>query len=376
MRQLGWKGVWMTSKIGVDVRMWDHPGIGRYLRELVTALSASGARQAFCFLGFGRTREALARVFPNAKFEESSSRIYGLHEQEELWRFSRKVDLLHVPHFNAPLFLSSKLIVTVHDLIYLKDTRYSGSFLGKLYARVLFQGLARNADAVIAVSRFTMNDLIQAFPKLEGRVEVIHEAASAHFRQSPDPKALRAVRDRLGLSSPFILFVGSFKAHKNLPVLLDAFQGIKKKNGLAHELVLVGKKDPKEKELLRRLANLPHVTCLENLEDESLFALYHLAEVLVAPSLWEGFGLPVLEAMACGTPVICSDRSSLPEVAGDAALTFDPERADCLEELLVRILQDNDLRQKLSAKGLERSSRFSWENAAQETVKLYEKVLG
>lgn len=367
----------MSAKalIGIDVRMWEHPGIGRYLRELVAALSASGARQSFCFLGFPRTAAILAQHFPSAKFEKASSRIYGLREQEELWRFSRKVDLLHVPHFNAPLFSSSKLIVTVHDLIYLKSARYSGSYLGKLYARTLFQGLARNAAAVIAVSRFTMNDLIRAFPKLAGRVEVIHEAASAHFRQSPDPKALRAVRDRFALSSSFILFVGSFKSHKNLPVLLDAFQGIRKKSGMAHELVLVGKKDPKEKALLRRLEGLPHVRCLGSMPDESLFALYHLAEVLVVPSLWEGFGLPVLEAMACGTPVICSDRSSLPEVAGDAALTFDPERVDQLEELLVRVLQDGDLRQKLSAKGLERSSRFSWESAAQETLKLYERVL-
>jgi glycosyltransferase involved in cell wall biosynthesis len=363
-------------KIGLDLRVWSHPGIGRYLRELVKALSETGTPQKFSFLVYPGDRAAVRNFFPNADFVEASSRIYSLREQAELWGFSRQVDLLHVPHFNAPLVCSSKLVVTVHDLIYLKDARFSGSFLGKLYARSLFQGIVRNAKAVIAVSQFTKKDLVETFPKLDGRVEVIYEAASARFRQSPDPKALRAVKERLGLMSPFILFVGSFKAHKNLPVLLDAFQNLKKNNSLTHELVLVGKKDPKESQLFRRIEGMPHARCLESVGDDDLFALYHLAKVLVVPSLWEGFGLPMLEAMACGTPVLCSDRSSLPEIAGDAALTFDPERADRLEELLIRVLQDDSLRQTLSAKGFVRANRFSWEKAARETLKLYEKVVG
>ena len=363
------------SLIGIDVRMWNHSGIGRYLRELIGALSALGDDHRYSFLGAGRDRAQIRHFFPNAGFKESSASIYSPREQKELFDFSKTVNLLHVPHFNAPLFCSSKLIVTVHDLIYLKEARFSGFFAGKLYAQALFRGIQANADAVIAVSDFTRKDLLKSFPKLEGKVTVIHESASANFRQHANPLVLRAARERFGLFSPFVLFVGSFKAHKNLPVLLDAFEGIQKKSGAKYELVLAGKKDPKEKKLLRRLQSMPRVRCLENLGDTSLFELYHLAEALVLPSLWEGFGLPVLEAMSCGTPVLCSDRSSLPEVAGDAALLFDPERADHLEELLTLTLQDSRLRQKLSSKGLERASHFSWEKAAQETLNLYEKVL-
>jgi len=359
--------------VGIDLRMWGHPGIGRYIRELTAALFKLEDPARFVLLTYQADEADVHARLPGAVLERGRSRIYSVSEQAELSAFSGRVGLLHVPHFNAPFLCKAKLVATVHDLIYLKESRFSGSFLGKAYVRALLTGVERNASAVIAVSDFTRRDLETAFPKTAGKVQVIHEAASEIFCRAAhaQPEHLR-----FGISEEYVLFVGSLKAHKNLPVLLDAFETLVRDKKTGAQLVIVGKKDPKEEALFRRAAGSEFVRYLGPRSDEELAHLYRGARALVIPSLWEGFGLPAVEAMACGTPVLCSDRASLPEVVGDAGLLFDPERVDRLAELLYNVLIDRDLRNTLSQKGLQRAKCFSWENAASQTLKLYEKVSG
>ena len=269
-----------------------------------------------------------------------------------------------------------KLVVTIHDLIYLKGNQYTGSALGRAYVKVLFDRIEKNADAVITVSEYTKNDLLQSFPGLKGRVFVTYEAASPVFKPVNDVAGSAALKKKHALARPFVLFVGSLKRHKNVPVLIDAMRVLRER-GLPHELVLVGRKDLKERALLKKIEEGgSFVRWLSEVSDEDLAHLYPMAEAFVLPSLWEGFGLPVLEAMACGAPVLSSDRASLPEVVGTAGRLFDPERVDALVELLYNVLNDSDLRQKMRADGFTQAKKFSWDKTAESTLKVYGQVLG
>jgi glycosyltransferase involved in cell wall biosynthesis len=277
-----------------------------------------------------------------------------------------------VPHFNAPIFCCSKLIVTIHDLIYLKEKRFSGSVFAGLYVRALIAGIQRHARAVIAVSDFTRRDLEETFPALEGMVTVIYEAASRIFA----PNTAQVNIKKFGLGGDYVLFVGSLKAHKNLPVLLDAFESLRAEGNTSVKLAIVGRKDVKETALLERLERSTAYVCyLGEQADEDLAAIYRGAHALVIPSLWEGFGLTALEAMACGTPVISSNRASLPEVVGDAGLLFDPSQTEALKEHLGNVLKSAELRTTLSRKGLERAKQFSWDIAARETLDAYKEAM-
>ena len=363
-------------RVGMDLRMWGHAGIGRYMRELYFAMLRKKPVFDLRLLLPAGVRESLRYRQDDVEFQDSHTSIYSLAEQWELASFSKRSDLLHVPHFNVPVLGAKKLVVTVHDIIYLKDTAYSGSFFGRAYVEFMFKVIERKADAVLAVSEYTKNDLLEHFPGLKGRVFVTHEAASFLF-QPVAAHDLEATKKKRSLTKPFVLFVGSLKAHKNVSVLIEAMRALKEEKGLPHELILVGGKDEKEKELLALIEkNASFVRSLGHTGDEELVHFYNLAEAFVLPSLWEGFGLPVLEAMACGAPVLASDRASLPEVVGEAGRLFDPTRVDELKDLLYNVLQSRDLRQKMRADGFIQAKKFSWDKTAAETLNVYERVLG
>ncbi len=315
------------KKIGLDARMWDHPGIGRYIRELSRELVNRSTNINISFIGnsrliqdfFGSDKHSIIK--PSCV--EAHSKIYSLAEQWEIPQKSSRCDLLHVPHFNIPIFLKKKLVVTIHDLIYLHEPKASRSKFGKVYTTWLLKVIEKKAAAVITVSEYTKNDLLNYFPGLRAeRVFVTHEAPSALFKKIEDKSALQRIKQQLGLSRPFVLFVGTLKPHKNLSTLIKAVKILRDKKAIDHELVVVGRKDERQKELLKLIYQNSFVRYLGELPDAELVALYNLADVFVLPSTYEGFGLPAVEAMACGTPVITSNRSSLPEVIGSAGLSF------------------------------------------------------
>ncbi|MBI3252158.1 MAG: glycosyltransferase family 4 protein [Candidatus Omnitrophica bacterium] len=364
--------------VAVDARMWRHPGIGRYLRELSTRLVSQKARYFFHFLGDEALTAELPRV-PGAPWGFTAARapIYGAAEQFEIPAKSAGFDLLHVPHFNAPLFFPKKLAVTVHDLIYLRNAGASRFGLGALYARRLLNHIQKKASIIFTVSEHTKNDLLNYFPRLDpGRIGVTPEAAGPLFRKIGDGDSLNKIRADYSLDRPFILCVGSLKKHKNIPALIQAMADLRERKKIDHELALVGRPDPKNPGLLRLIRRSGFVRYLGEVPDESLAGIYNLADLFVMPSFFEGFGLPVLEAMACGVPVLVSNRASLPEVGGEAALTFDPGRIDALGELLYNVLQDKGLRLKMIEMGFARAKEFSWERTARQTLEGYCRVLG
>ncbi len=354
------------------MRMCGHPGIGRYIRELADAMvldDLSGLE--LVFMGYTlRARPA------GVSYKKLRSGIYSLSEQCELPLKSAGIDLLHVPHFNVPVLWPKRMVATVHDLIYFHDPIASRSRFGRAYTAFLMKTIARKASRVITVSQYTRQDLLTTFKEFRPeQVRVIHEAASPAFRKIDDAGLLEAARRRLALQGPLVLFVGSLKRHKNVLALIRAFVALKQKKGLPHTLVLVGRADTNYPDVLKEAARHTFIRHLGELNDDDLVALYNLSDAFVLPSLWEGFGIPLLEAMACGTPVIASDRCSIPEVVGEAAALFDAPDVDALEDVLYNVLKDKELRNRLSKKGLERAQAFSWQRAAKETLEVYRQAL-
>jgi len=286
------------------------------------------------------------------------------------------LDLFHA-QFIIPPFLKCKTVTTIPDIAY-EHSPQSFPTLQRTWLKVLVRESARRADHIITVSEHSKMDLIQTYGVSHEKITVTYEGAGDTFIPLDKELAKETVARKYGINGEFILYVGRLQARKNLVRLVQAY-AIVRKAGFPHKLVLAGKMDSLFQPVLARIGDL-------KLENDVLLpgyvgaldlpSVYNAAEVFVYPSLFEGFGLPVVEAMACGTPVVTSCGSSLEEVAGDAALLADPLDEKSIADSLTQILADGELRERLSRAGVTRSRRFSFKNAAQQTVELYERVLG
>jgi glycosyltransferase involved in cell wall biosynthesis len=266
--------------------------------------------------------------------------------------------------------------MTIHDTTLWMFPRYHPR-RRLLAMRPLIPLAARRAAAIIAVSAATRRDLLRILKVPEHKVHVIHEAPGRQFRPLAGTEALERVRAHYGLPASFVLYVGTIEPRKNLPRLLRAFQLVRQQGFPTHALVLVGHRGWKDAAVMRMVEDLEldgTVRLLGYVPTDDLVALYNLAEVLAFPSLYEGFGLPVVEAMACGTPVLTSPRGSLAEVAGDAAEFVDPLDVESIGDGLRRLLSDSNRRAELRATGLARAARFRWDETAARTRRVYEMV--
>ena len=277
-------------------------------------------------------------------------------------------------HLLLPL-RSIPTVLTVHDLIFRHLPEHHKP-LNRVYLNLALPLYCRRATHIIAISECTRRDVMAAYGLPPEKVTVIHEAADPRF-QPQTPDRVTAVRQQYGLPERYILFVGTIEPRKNLTRLLHAFEALHA-DDLCDALVVVGKPGWLFGDFFTALERSPvrdAVLLPGYVPDEVLPAVYSGARALAFPSLYEGFGLPALEAMACGTPVACSGTSSLPEVAGDAALYFDPSCQGSIVEALRRMLSDPDLRSELAQRGLERAARFSWDRVADKTKAVYEAVI-
>jgi glycosyltransferase involved in cell wall biosynthesis len=266
-------------------------------------------------------------------------------------------------------------VLTVHDLIFRHLPEHHKP-LNRWYLNLTLPLYCRRADHVIAISECTRRDLIAAYDLPPQKITVVHEAADARF-QPQSPEMVGLVRARYGLPPRYILFVGTIEPRKNLTRLLTAFESLGAQ-GLTDGLVIVGKRGWLYGDFFARLERSPArdaVLFPGYVPDEDLPAIYAGAQALVFPSLYEGFGLPVLEAMACGTVVVASNASSIPEVGGDAVLYFEPTDGEAMAASVRRALSEPDLAADLRGRGLARANRYSWERAARETQAVYEQTL-
>lgn len=367
------------AEIILDARMLRHSGIGTYLQGLLGEYGRHPFFQRLP-LGLAVSPALLAEVNGATQSFAFRSPIYSLREQLEYPFQLGRCRLWHAPHYNVPLVKGkSRLVVTVHDLIHWIFRKEFFSRAQALYARTLFQGVVRQADRIIAVSRQTRDDLIQHFGASPDRIRVIYEGVSPEFASAPPEEEQKKILAKHSLPKRFFLYVGLLKPHKNIDRLLGVFERLRSEGRIESELVLVGRKDRNYPEGSKRLARLQTgsgIHWLERIDSRrELASLYASAQALVHPSFYEGFGLTCLEAMAVGTPVVVSQAASLPEVVGESGYYIDPYSEDSIRQALVEVEKNDLLRKELSVQGKKRAGEFSWARTAEETIKVYEEVL-
>jgi glycosyltransferase involved in cell wall biosynthesis len=286
-----------------------------------------------------------------------------------------KLDLLHSPDFIPPFRRNCKSVITIHDLAFLLYPHFLTKESARYYGQI--DQAWRRTDHIIAVSEATKQDSIKMLGVPEKKISVIHEAANPIYRPMPRDEAARYIQQRYKIENDFILFVSTIEPRKNLPGLLQAYRRLRDDYKRDELLVLAGANGwlwEEVYETVNRLNLEDHVAFLGRVPLEDLVYLYNSAKLMVHPSFYEGFGLPPLEAMTCGTPAIVSNTAALPEVVGDAALMIDPHDLQGLTVAMMRVLSEPELWNDLSAKGLKRASLFSWKKAAQRTLDVYHKI--
>ncbi len=290
------------------------------------------------------------------------------------------VDIFHIPYFATPLLPRTPTIVTIHDMIPLRLPVYRDALHKKAYMYVSVRA-AHKATFVITVSKHAKQDIMDVLKLPPERIRVIYEAAGEEYVPIRDPLRLAEVRERYGVSGRYILYLGGLDQRKNVLQLVRAFAQVYQRLGNSCPKLLIAGNPDKQKGPLfpdpRPLAADLGVTdqiIYHFIREEDKPAVYSGAEVFIFPSLYEGFGLTPLEAMGCGTPVICSNRTSLPEVVGDAAMSINPDNVQEMVEAMSSILTNKELQANLRERSLRRAAQFSWRKAAAETIEVYEEV--
>jgi glycosyltransferase involved in cell wall biosynthesis len=370
-------------KVAIDARKWRDYGIGTYVRNLVRHLARLD-RETTYFLFCNQSDESTLRdLAENFVPVVDGSPGYGLQEHVSIPLKLRRlgVQLLHSPHYVRPLFCTIPSIVTIHDCIHLLFPEYLPNQMAWRYAHFMIGQAVRRSALVFTVSAASRHDILRFYPWADpDKVQVVPNAIDADLLEEPSPEEMERVRERYQLRGRFVLFVGNVKPHKNLDRLVTAFARLRYSPG--HEdlkLLLIGDDVSRYGSLRRTVESAgvrQDVRFFGFVPHRTLAALYRMASVFAFPSLYEGFGLPPLEAMACGTPVVTSRISSLPEVVGDAAILIDPESVDDIARGLRLALEDGALRAQLVEKGHARARCFSWERSVAAVHAGYMKVLG
>ncbi len=352
-------------KIGIDVHSAHQrkTGIGVYTHNLVRGLRSVDTANEYILYGDSRPR--------NLKTLERIARENTYIPARSFWD---RLDLLHIPGYSVPLFSKGTLVVTVHDLIGMIYPE-NLALMSRFYWGTWLPMVVGRADKIIADSYNTKRDIIKLLGIPEAKIRVIHLAADPKFRPVRDPLALHQVKRRFNLAKPFVLYVGTIEPRKNLIRVMEAWSQVRRRTKIPYQLVITGFQAwayHEVSDLARRLEIKRDVVFTGYVRDEELPLLYNACDLFIFPSLYEGFGMPVLEAMACGVPVLTSNTSSIPEVAGEDAVSVDPTDVDKMALAIQQILEDAALRERLRQAGPKRAAQFSWEKTARQTLEIYE----
>ncbi len=374
-------------KIGIDCRIYSSKftGIGRYTHELVKNLirindEKMRPHEIVLFFNepefneYNPPNPAIKKVLVNA-------RHYSFAEQIKFLRTLNKehLDFMHFPHFNIPYFYCRPYTVTIHDLT-ISLFPGKGNKIWKFFQKIAYDIIIKNATVkakkVITVSENTKRDLIEKLNVPEEKIEVIYNGVSDDFTLIEDPKIFQKTLNKYKIKKEFLLYTGVWRYHKNLPRLIEAFAIFRQKKNIDISLVLTGRPDPEypeTKDKVKELNLIDDVIFTGLINEEELVHLYNAANIYVFPSLYEGFGLPPLEAMKCGTPVVASNTSSIPEICGqENAIFFDPYNICDIAEKIEKVYTDANLQAKLIEKGMARASHFTWQITGQ---KIYNAII-
>jgi glycosyltransferase involved in cell wall biosynthesis len=371
-------------RIAIDIRKINEFGVGTYIWNLVRNLSALDDRNEFLLIGSHRNFHELGPLPENFK------QLYTQDDQS-FWRnqitipFSLRreaVDVVHVPHHEAPFLNPSRLVVTVHDCVHLLFPQEDSSKFQNYRRFLRMKRVVERAKHVLAVSNSTKEDLINILEVPESKISVVYNALDERFAFDHTTEERKHVLERYQLKDPFVLYSGKIRPHKNLHRLIEAFAVLKSE--LAEDeryknlkLIIIGDELSKHQYLrltVVRSGVQQDVRFFGFVPYPILRVFYQSAALFAFPSLYEGFGLPPLEAMANRTPVIASNTSSLPEVLEDAAVLINPENVFDIARGMKLMLFDDQLRQKLVKKGIEQVAKFSWKLAAQKVMETYQLI--
>lgn len=371
-------------RIGIDATaLPPQPvGAGNYMIQLVRSLSAINADDQLVVFAQNKGRDLFAppegRSIEWQIVEDRKPGSRLIWEQTQLTKLVHRtqIDLLHSLHYTRPFQLPCASVVTFHDMTFFLFPQLH-TRARRLYFPTVMKLSARRADAIISVSESTRKDAIRLLGIDPARIFTAHLGVDSSFQPISDQVQLSQIAEKYDLPDRFILYVGTIEPRKNLPLLIKAYREIVTR-GTEHKLVLVGNYGWMYEEVLTLIEelNLSEFIHLPGYVSQSELPLvYNLAELFVYPTIYEGFGLPVLEAMACGVPVITSRIASLPEVVADAGILIPVDDIEALSEAMRQVLLDNNLKQKLIHDGMLQAKKFSWERTAELTWKVYRQVL-
>ena len=373
----------LRVRIGIDATAIppSRSGAGNYIFNLVCGLARVDSDNQYVVFAKPEHIEEWKIAQPNFCFLPGASGYRPLRlawEQCVLPLLVRrhKLDILHSPHYTMPLFCPCRSVVTFCDMIFFLYPEVH-SLSKRIFFRTMMSVSSQRANAIIAISKSTARDVISLLRVMPDKIHTIPLAAGSNYRPIADRNAVELVCTQHGLQAgEYVLFIGVLEPRKNIPVLLHAYQelvgcGIRKK------LAIVGKRGWMFSEIFSTVQTLKiedKVVFTGYVPEADLPSLYNGACLFVYPSLYEGFGLPVLEAMSCGTPVVTSNVSSMPEIAGESALLVDPRAPKQLAQAMEKVLVDDGLRRSMREGGLRRAAEYSWERTARETLKVYHQV--
>jgi glycosyltransferase involved in cell wall biosynthesis len=374
--------------IGIDARFYGPvgKGLGRYTKEVVDRLIVIDKKNNYViflceenFENFDDSQENVKKILVTARWYTFSEQIIM-----PFLIFREKIDLMHFPHFNVPLLCPSKFVVTIHDLILIKHPTERASTLGpviyiikNLAYKIVIKHAIRRSRKIIAVSYYTKNDIINHFKVGHEKIIVTYEGVAKLENNSIDNNDKIANLSYNNIK-PFLLYVGNAYPHKNLEGFIEIFDKIHKEEPDLN-LILVGRDDyffKRVKDFAKKFKSIENRVVFPGyVADQELVWFFQNASAYVFPSLYEGFGLPPLEAMSYGCPVVSSNKTSMPEILGDAAIYFDPEKEEETVSSVLKILHNNKLREDLVVRGYRQVKRYSWNECAKKTYEVFNKEL-
>ena len=371
-----------APRIGIDARKLTHFGIGSYIRNLLEAIGRSPESLPYRFRIYVHSQDRGSVPELPAHFEivAEDSPSYSVAELTRFaWRLMRdRLDLFHATHYVIPPLARARAVVTIHDIIHVLYPQFLPNRAALFYARVMIGRALRRADRIITVSYNSKRDLVDYFGIPPARIDVIYNGVAGRFHAG----VARAERDRVaakyGLTRPYLLFLGGEKPHKNVRNVLRGFSEARRDRALPHALVLAGpmpKNRSRVEALIAALDLGSRVFRPGVVPEEDLPGLFCGADAFLYPTLYEGFGLPVVEAMACGVPVLTSSTSALQEIAGGYAYLVDPMDVDAIARGIADLATDPARRAELIELGKRRAAEFSWDRAAQQTLRVYAETL-
>jgi len=382
-------------RIGIDIStVLNHGqdiGAGRYVTNLVRNLLKIDKKNTYVFTGryvTDKYLEIINRIKSTCTDNKIEFKLYKTTQKKlNLWNRLRfppielmgfKADLLHCPDYLIPPTLNKIIILTIHDLAFIRFPQFNFDWFTKKYTKEVKRN-ARLAKIIIADSKSTKDDIIKFFKIDPAKVKVVYLASDSQFKKLANQEKDKKVLKKYGIDKKYILSAGTIEPRKNYPTLIKAFNYIKHNNNdFNYRLVIVGRTGWKSEATYRERELSPYkddILFIGRVSDKDLVQIYNQAEIFVYPSFFEGFGLPPLEAMSCGLPVIASDSSSLKEVVGDAGILVPPEDYREISRQILYILKNEKIKKKLKEKSLKQAQKFSWEKTARKTLNIYNEII-